>query len=85
MLGFSVPTSIVYFLMLWAVRKWRFLKPTSGGMALAGFLSAFYPTVCGYFPVYFMRWEFAFPLVAAQLLLLVAVIAISGRVQRSSG
>jgi hypothetical protein len=84
MLGFSAATSIIYFLILWSLRKWRFLAPTSGGMALAGCLCASYPTVCGYFPVYFMRWELALPIITAQLLLLVVVTAISARLQKSS-
>jgi hypothetical protein len=85
MLGFSAATSIVYFLVFWALRRWRFFAPTSVGMALAGCLCAFYPTVSGYFPVYFMRWELALPIIAIQLVLLAIVIVVCGWLSRMFG
>jgi hypothetical protein len=76
MLGLSLPTTVAYFLGLLTIGKWKRLSPTSVSMPLAGFLSAFYPTFCGYFPVYFMRLKFAAPLIGAQFGLLLLISAI---------
>jgi hypothetical protein len=81
--GLSAPTAVVYFFALWMVGKWRPISPTSSGMALAGCLCAFFPTFCGFFPVYFMRLQFAAPMFVAQLLLLLLAMAICARLEKT--
>jgi hypothetical protein len=84
MLGLSLPVTTMYFFALWAIGKWQPLTPSSAGMALSGFVSAFYPTFCGYFPVYFARLKFAVPLATFQFGVLVAVTVILSRFQKRS-
>ncbi len=81
MLGLSLPVTIVYFFGLWSLRRWQLLSPTSCGMAIAGILCAAYPAFCGFFPVYFVRFKFAIPLVAVQFALLMLASAICARFQ----
>jgi hypothetical protein len=54
-------------------------------MAFNGFLSALFPTFCGYFPVYFMRLEFAAPLFVGQFALLLLTAGIFSRLQKRTG
>src|SRR5437773_9793166 len=63
MLGLSLPTTVVYFLGLLAIGRWQKLTLSLVSMAPNGFLSALFPTFCGYFPVYVMRLKFAAPLI----------------------
>jgi hypothetical protein len=48
-------------------------------------LSALFPTFCGYFPVYFMRLEFAAPLFVGQFALLLLTAGIFSRLQKRTG
>jgi hypothetical protein len=83
-LWLSLPTTIVYFVAVWGFAYWRSLSPNVFALALIGFLSAVYPAVFGFFPVYYYRLQFAVPFVAFQLGLLLMIIAISSRRTRSS-
>jgi len=76
MLGLSLPTTVVYFLGLLAIGRWQKLSLSLVSMAPNGFLSALFPTFCGYFPVYVMRLKFAAPLIVAQFGLLLLITAI---------
>lgn len=82
MLGLSLPTTIVYFLGLLAISRGQLLSPTLVSRALSGFLSAVFPTFCGYFPVYFMRLNFAVPLILGQFGLSVLISGIFPRLQK---
>jgi hypothetical protein len=55
------------------------------GGAIVTVVCAFYPAVCGYFPVYWMRWELALPVAAIQFLFLAIVVAISAWLERTFG
>jgi hypothetical protein len=83
MLGLSLPTTIVYFLGVLTIGRWQLLSPTLVSMALSGFLSAVFPTFCGYFPVYFMRLKFAVPVIVGQFGLLVVISGIFSRLKKA--
>jgi hypothetical protein len=85
MLGLSLPTTVVYFLGLLAIGRWRKFSQSLVSMAFNGFLSALFPTFCGYFPVYFMRLEFAAPLFVGQFALLLLTAGIFSRLQKRTG
>jgi hypothetical protein len=74
--GLSFPIGIIYFWILWTLRHWRYLQPTSAGMAVAGCLCGLYPAVCGFFPVYWLRWDLALAVATIQFLFLAAVVAV---------
>lgn len=80
MLSLSLPVTILYFVCLWWVGRWRYLAPTSLGMGLAGVWCAIFPAFCGFFPVYFVRLKFAIPLTIIQFGLLLVSSAISARI-----
>jgi hypothetical protein len=85
MLGLSLPTTVVYFLGLLAIGRWRKFSQSLVSMAFNGFLSVLFPTFCGYFPVYFMRLEFAAPLFVGQFALLLLTAGIFSRLQKRTG
>jgi hypothetical protein len=82
-LWLSLPTTIVYFLVLAGVGYWFSLSPSFRALAFSGFLSAIYPAVFGFFPAHYYRLLFAVPIVALQLGLLVTILAISSRQKKS--
>lgn len=79
MLGFSLPVTAIYFLILWRSRRSRFFVATTYGTVLAGVLCAIYPAFFGFFPVFFFRFELLIPFVVIQLGLLFLVCAICAR------
>ena len=82
MVGLSLPVTIGYFLGLWGLGIWGLYNRTSAGMALAGMLCAIYPTFCGFFPVYFLRVEFAGPTILGQFGLLVISCVVFSRLEQ---
>ena len=80
--GLSLPTTVIYFLGLFAIGRGHLLSLSLVSMALSGFLSAVFPTFCGYFPVYFMRMKFAAPLIVGQFRLLLLISGIFSRLQK---
>lgn len=85
MLGLSLPTTVAYFLGLLTVAKWQLVSPTLVSMLLTGFLSALFPTFCGYFPVYFMHLKFAAPLFVGQFGLLLFTAGIFSHLRKRAG
>src|SRR5207249_10631258 len=76
--GLSLPTTLIYFIALWALGRWQPLLINVAGLSLAGFVCAIYPTFCGVFRVYFLRVGLAVRFIVAQfgfLLLLCAVFS----------
>ena len=79
----SLPVAIIYFWILWALRRWRYLRPTSAGIAVAGCVCGFYPAVCGLFPVFWFRWELALPFAAIQLVFLALIVVLFAWLDRA--
>jgi hypothetical protein len=66
MVAFSLPVSAAYFLGLWALARWHSSFLNSPGLAFAGSACAIYPTFCGLFPVYNLRFGLMIPIIVAQ-------------------
>ena len=80
-LRLSIPTTAVYFVVVLAIAVWRSLSPGPVAVITCGILIAVYPFFFGFFPVYYLRWEFAIPVVAIQLGLMLAILAMSSRLR----
>jgi hypothetical protein len=76
MIGLSLPTTAVYFIGLWALGIWKPTLLNSAGLAVAGFVSAIYPTFCGVLPIYVLRLGLSIPFVAAQFAFIVVIAAV---------
>jgi len=81
----SLPVAIIFFWVLWALGRFRYLRPTSAGIAVAGCVCGFYPAVCGLFPVFWFRWELAFPVAAIQFVFLALIVALFAWLDRAFG
>src|SRR5207245_7303207 len=79
------PVAIIFFWVLWALGRFRYLRPTSAGIAVAGCVCGFYPAVCGLFPVFWFRWELAFPVAAIQFVFLALIVALFAWLDRAFG
>ena len=76
-LWLSIPTTATYFVVLIAIAFLRSLSPSVLALATSGFLAAVYPIFFGFFPVYYLRWQFAIPVVVIQLGLMLAILLMS--------
>jgi hypothetical protein len=75
----SLPVTVVYFLLLLGATAWHPSLFTPWGFAAAGFLCGIFPFFFGFFPVYYLRFIFAVPVVMVQLALLAVTILICAK------
>jgi hypothetical protein len=85
MIGLSLPTTAVYFIGLWVLGSWKPILLNSGGLAVAGFASAIYPTFCGVLPIYVLRLGLAIPFIGAQFAFVIAMAAVFSLLEKHLG